>query len=95
MDKDLFFTVNTNSTQSNELKLYKNQFKTSIRGDSFSQRIINNITGTSYPLKLYPHLMYLIFKTKLDLFLYDHRFDCNLAYEIGFIRHLSFFVPIT
>ena len=33
--------------------------------------------GTPYPMKLYLHLMskVLIFKTKLDVFLYDRRFD--------------------
>jgi len=45
----VFFTVNTNPTRSNGLKLYKNRFKTSIRGHSFPQRI--SMTGIPYPLK--------------------------------------------
>ena len=69
VDKDYFFTVNTNSTRSNGLKLYKNLFNTSVRGYSFSQRIIND--WNTLPLEIVSAPNVLIFKTKLDLFLYD------------------------
>jgi len=46
---------------------------TSIRGHSFSQRIINDWNTLPFEIVSAPNV--LIFKTKLDLFLYDRRFD--------------------
>ena len=73
VDKDYFFTVNTNPTRSNGLKLYKNRFNTAIRGHSFSQRIVNDWNTLPHEIVSAPNV--LIFKTKLDVFLYDRRFD--------------------
>jgi len=93
VDKDYFFTVNTNSTRSNRLKLYKNRFKISIRGHSFSQRIINDWNTLPFEIVSAPNV--LIFKiyfcTTADLIF----FNCNLAYEIMFYKTFVFFVPIT
>ena len=69
----LFFTVNTNPTRSNGLKLYKNRFNTAIRGHSFSQRIVNDWNTLPHEIVSAPNV--LIFKTKVDVFLYDRRFD--------------------
>ena len=49
-----------------------------IRGHSFSQRVI--IDWNTLPFEILSTPNVLIFKTKLDLFLYDCRFDlfsCN------------------
>ena len=73
VDKDYFFTVNTNPTRSNGLKLYKNRFNTAIRGHSFSQRIVNDWNTLPHEIVSAPNV--LIFKTKVDVFLYDRRFD--------------------
>ena len=73
VDKDYFFTINTNPTRSNGLKLYKNRFNTAIRGHSFSQRIVNDWNTLPHEIVSAPNV--LIFKTKLDVFLYGRRFD--------------------
>ena len=82
VDKDYFFTVNTNPTRSNGLKLYKNRFNTAIRGHSFSQRIVNDWNTLPHEIVSAPNV--LIFKTKLDVFLYDRRFEMYL--RLVFIR---------
>ena len=64
--KDYFFTVNTNSTCSNGLKLFKSGFNTSTRGHSFSKRIIND--WNTLPCEIVSTPNVLIFKTKLDIF---------------------------
>ena len=66
MDKDYFFTVNTNLTRSNGLKLFKSRFNTSTRGHSFSQHIINDWNNLPCEIVSIPNV--LIFKTKLDIF---------------------------
>ena len=86
VDKDYFFTVNTNPTRSNGLKLYKNRFNTTIKGHSFSQRIVNDWNTLPHEIVSAPNV--LIFKTKLDVFLYDRRFDLDVP-EIGFYKTLS------
>ena len=58
---------------STSLKLYKNHFNTAIRGHSFSQRIVNDWNTLPHEIVSAPNV--LIFKTKLDVFLFDHRFD--------------------
>ena len=58
---------------SNGLKLYKNRFNTAIRGHSFSQRIVNDWNTLPHEIVSAPNV--LIFKTKVDVFLYDRRFD--------------------
>jgi len=73
VDKDYFFTVNTNPTRSNGLKLFKSRFNTLTRGHSFSQRIINDWNNLPWEIVSAPNV--LIFKTKLDVFLYDRRYD--------------------
>ena len=73
VDKDYFFTVNTNPTRSNGLKPYKNYFNTAIRGHSFSQRIVNDWNTLPHEIVSAPNV--LIFKTKLDVFFYDRQFD--------------------
>ena len=51
--KDHFFTMNTNPTRTNGLKIYKHHCNKSLRRYSFSQRIIDH-----YPLKLSMHQIY-------------------------------------
>ena len=65
VDKDYFFTVNTNPgpTRSNGLKLYKNRFNTAIRGHSFSQRIVNDWNTLPHEIVSAPNV--LIFKTRI------------------------------
>ena len=67
VDKDYFFAVNTNTTQSNGLKLYKSQFSTMIRGHSFSQRVINDWNTLPFEIVSAPNVA-TYFKTKSDLF---------------------------
>jgi len=73
LDRDYFFTFNTNTTRSNGLKIYKPRFNTTTRGHSFSQRIINDWNTVPHEIVSAPNV--LIFKTKLDIFLYNRRFD--------------------
>ena len=51
----------------------KNRFNTAIRGHSFSQRIVND--WNTLPHEIVSASNVLIFKTKLDVFLYDRQFD--------------------
>jgi len=73
MDKKYFFTVNTNPTRSNGLKLFKSRFNASTRGHSFWQRIIND--WNNLPCEIVSASNVLIFKTKLDIFLYNRCYD--------------------
>ena len=64
VDKDYFLTVNTNSTWSNGLKLYKSRFSTTIKGHSFSQRVINDWSTLPFEIVSAPNA--LIFTVKIN-----------------------------
>ena len=72
LNSDEFFTINLNHTRSNGMKIYKNHSNTNSRKFSFTQRIINDWNNLPHDIVSAPNV--LIFKTKLDKFLYNRRF---------------------
>ena len=72
LNSDKFFTINLNHTRSNVMKIYKNHSNTNSRKFSFTQRIINHWNSLPHDIVSAPNV--LIFKTKLDKFLYNRRF---------------------
>jgi len=77
VDMSYLFTVNANGnhTRSNGLKLCKSRFNSNTRKFSFSQRIINDWSSYSLPNDVVSAPKVFIFKTKLDVFLLNRRFD--------------------
>ena len=74
VDKDYFFTINTNCiTRTNGLKIFKKFNKSTIRRFIFSQRIINDWNSLPRDIVTAPNV--LSFKTNLDKFLYNQRFS--------------------
>ena len=71
--KDQFFIVNTSSIRSNGLKICKNRFNKNIRKYSFSPRIIDDWNGLPSEIANSPNL--LSFKTQLDIFFYNIRYQ--------------------
>ena len=73
LNKNNFFTINTNPTRSNGLKIYKHRCNTTIRRTSFSQRVINDWNLLPHNVVTAPNVF--IFKTELDNFLCNRRFN--------------------
>ena len=72
LNSDEFFTINLNHTRSNGMKIYKNHSNTNSRKFSFTQKIIKDWNSLPHDIVSAPNV--LIFKTKLDKFLYNRRF---------------------
>ena len=79
--KGSYFTMNTNPTRINGLKIYKHHC---LRRYSFSQRIIDH--WNRLPSEIVNASNLLSLKTQLDIFLSSLRFQYDLVIEIGFIR---------
>jgi len=53
---DYFFTLNSNHTRSNGLKLFKNRLNTNVRKFCFSQRVINDWNSLPHDVVTAPNV---------------------------------------
>jgi len=67
--REYFNISNTTGMRGHEIKLYKSRFNTTIRGNSFSQRIIDNWNNLSNDVIDSNSVMQ--FKSHLDMFMRD------------------------
>ena len=57
LDKDNFFKINTNTTRSNGLKIYKNHCNTSTRKSTFTQRVISDWNALPQDVVIAPNVL--------------------------------------